>query len=83
LGTIQPRWHCLDAGAGGLAMPILAASAGALVAVLIPIIIIVIVALVLIYCVQKFLPEVYDIARIIIGGAALILILYKLLPLLS
>jgi len=54
-----------------------------LLAVLIPIIIIVLVAIIIIKAMEKFLPEIADIGRLIVGGCALILILYKLLPLLG
>ena len=53
-----------------------------LVAVLNPIIVIVAVALLLFWAVRTFLPEVYELARLIIGATALIFILIKLLPLL-
>lgn len=49
-----------------------------LLGILIAIIIIVAVAYLILWCVQKFLPEVYQPARIIVGVIALIAILYKL-----
>lgn len=55
----------------------------ALLIFLIWLIVIVVVALIVLAAVRKFLPEVYDFARLLVGGAALILILLLLVRLVS
>ncbi len=50
--------------------------------VLIPIVIVVVAALLLLWIVEKFLPELSYPARLIIGVAAIVLVLLKVAPLL-
>lgn len=54
-----------------------------LLEIAIAIIIIIAVAWLILWAVQRFLPEFYQPARIIVGVVALIAILLKLVPLLS
>ncbi len=55
----------------------------ALVSFIVFVIIVVIVAAIALWAVQKFFPEVYAPARLIVGGCALIAILLKLLGVLN
>ncbi len=53
----------------------------ALVSFLILVIIVIVVAAIVLWSVQKFFPEVYPPARLIVGAVALIVILYAVLKL--
>jgi Co/Zn/Cd efflux system component len=53
----------------------------ALVTFVILIIVVCIVAAIVLWAVQRFFPEVYPPARLIVGGVALIVILYAVLRL--
>jgi hypothetical protein len=53
----------------------------ALLSFLIFVIIVIVVAMIALWAVQKFFPEVYPPARMIVGACALIAILYALLRL--